>query len=249
MSYSKRKFLQVTIIVIALLLFGISVILYGLTNLKDFKLDVPALLFIAGIIFGIIFSWFWIFMGRLGDRLGLISLHSLMGWMGERRAFKKLEELLPNNEGYKIYKNFKFSDGGFDIDAIVVGKKGLLIFEIKNISGNFRVLGDKFFKEEWCKGNKCICELNKWQNPIDEINRHELKLINYLEKQGIVIKSRKAILLVGKSKVIERIEPLVYIIENLAGLKKYLDDTYIEPVFNSEFCYKLNEVLSRNSKA
>src|SRR3989344_6884445 len=169
--------------------------------------------------------------------------NAIKGNIGEKKTFAQLEKILGGNS--RIYKNLKI-DPRFDIDAVIVGPKGLIVIEIKNLSGIFRFVGEDTYKISWRYGNECFCRLGEYDNPIREVLRHNLKLEKYLHENGFGnMRSHKTLLMVGDAKIEELKEPAAYVITNLEHLKKYVDGLYDDERFTPEFRERLGTFLNK----
>lgn len=186
------------------------------------------------------------FLNKIGDFLdkSVYALkNALKGNWGEKKTFEKLREIL--DERYKIYTNFQIPGKKFDNDAIVLGPKGIISIEVKNISGEFDFIGEEIYKHKWCNGDECLCRLNMYHSPTREIIRHSLFLEEWLTQSGYKdITIKKAVLMVGSRFKINKIEsPAVYVIVGLDNLANYIQESYDDPQFTPEFCQKLSKLF------
>lgn len=188
------------------------------------------------------------FLNKLGDYIdNVIDVikKAVKGNDGEKRTIKKLGEILGIQ--YQLYPNFKIPNEKFDIDVLIVGPKGLMNLEIKNMSGEFQFIKEKTYKIfRYYDGNVCHLELGDYKNPIREVLRHNSKLKNWLEKNGYQdIKINNAIVMVGNSNITKIEEPKVYIITDLNRINQYdyFNKSSGDVVFTNDECVKMNNFL------
>lgn len=158
------------------------------------------------------------------------------GFDGENMVFSELDRILDSVK-YTVLKNYKFSGQKFDIDTIIIGPKGVIIFEIKNYSrqmlfqeGNLYAVyedGPKIMPDYW--------------DPRNEIHRHYRTIINYLDKYGFSdIKVKKAIVFPMANVSISKSEFIgEFIISGIIELAKYFNNLSDDPKFTPEFCQRL----------
>jgi len=165
---------------------------------------------------------------------------SQSGIDGENIVFKWLDEIIPK-DSWIVLKNevFVLKIMNFDIDAILIGPKGLFIIEVKNYSHNMIFTNDKCEAVVGRKNIPCLGEDPRKQVS-DYANFIEDKLkkggLGNLNTNRIVIFARKdSFNIVGKSKV--------YMIDNKESLKNYILDIPDNSIFTNEFCKKIQSVI------
>jgi hypothetical protein len=239
-QFKHRLFiLVVLVIVVSLLAFGVFSILISE------ELSVSNIIYlIYGIFIGYIFKEFGkkvdteldsyvepiednIFKAKLGDD-------------GEIAVFNELDKILDKNK-YKIFPNFIIPGRNFDIDAIVLGPKGLIMFEIKNPSGNLFFSGENTLICH--ESGKKILQLRDENNPIKQVLKHEEVLKNYISNAGFKnLRLLRALIVVsGEARWIDK--PKVYLISGVQGLKKYFEELPNDQQFTEEFCSKLEPIF------
>lgn len=170
--------------------------------------------------------------------------NALKGSSGEKKTFAKLGEIL--GKEYKIYKNFKIPNTKFDNDLIILGPKGLIYIEIKNIAGNFDFIGEETYRHDRHHGDESLCKFNEYRSPTKRVLYHCEVFEKWLANngfKGIILK--RAIILVGDNVNITKIEnPAVYIISSLNNLTSFIETSYNDPLFTEEYCEKLDKLLS-----
>lgn len=207
-------------------------------------------LIVLGFLTGVMETWLLKKLDEWLDKRIFEIKNALKGNRGEKKTFERLSEMLGDH--YKIYRNFLVPGRKFDIDAMVVGPKGIITFEVKNLGtekDSFRFEGSDIYKvTRYSNGNECVCKMGdgyKTGNPIQEAKRHNQALEEWLMKNGYEgIKVRGAILMAGDAKIESLNNPVIYIIQGVDGIKHYMDRTFEDQRFTEEFCAKLNSFLN-----
>lgn len=255
LSFSQTQIVRNLLRIIILVVLGIVVYLglnWSIRNIvsKKLWLDQKIIFFGLGLFIGALLITIELkFLNKLFGFLdkSLYNLrNALKGNRGEKRVFLRLLEMLGSS--YKLYRNFKIPGKRFDIDAIIIGPKGIITFEIKNLSGEYRFVENKVYKiSRYLDGNICYCELGERRSPTKEVLRHNEALEEWLMKNDFErIKVRSAIVLVGNLHKTEKIEkPEIYIITSENEIKRYFDNTYEDPRFTPEFCSKLDKLFKK----
>lgn len=195
-------------------------------------------------------------LGRLDvwlDKRIFSIKNAFKGNWGEKKTFERLSEML--GDRYKIYRNFHIPGKKFDIDAMIVGPKGIITFEIKNLGTEkdvFRFEGSDMYKvTRYSNGNECVCRMAngyKSGNPIGETKRHNQALEEWLMKNGYGdIRVKGAILMASDAKIESLKSPAVYVIKGFDDIKRYIAGAFEDQRFNEEFCAKLNNLLDVRS--
>lgn len=101
---------------------------------------------------------------------------AIAGLYGEKEVYFYLKHL-PSGH-YFILHNIRLKDatGYFQMDYIIISVKFILILEVKNYSG--KVYFNKFNQLELIKSDQIENEV--FQNPITQVERHQLLLQNWL---------------------------------------------------------------------
>ncbi|MFA6365179.1 MAG: nuclease-related domain-containing protein [Candidatus Paceibacterota bacterium] len=256
LSFSKKQIIK-NFLRIILVLGGLSVVAYfalnwsvrGIISRKlwlDEKIIFATIATLIGVLMATIEIKLLNIISDFFDRAVYDLRNAIKGNQGEKKAFDRLLEMLGSS--YQLYRNVKISDRKFDIDAVIVGPKGIIAIEIKNLSGEYRFVESGVYKiSRYPDGNVCYCELGKWKSPAKEAIRHGRALEEWLMRNDFnQIKVRNAILMVGDSYKMEKIEkPEVYVIDGADGIEKYFVDTFEDSRFTPEFCAKLNQLFEK----
>ncbi len=104
------------------------------------------------------------------------------GKIGERTSYKVLNKIC-KKKGYKIFKNIRIPlyDGSTEIDLLIVTSYGILVIEIKNLSGS--ISGNSQDKN-WYQVKKSG-EKKNFYNPLMQNEGHVKCLNHNLFKMGI----------------------------------------------------------------
>lgn len=101
------------------------------------------------------------------------------GLAGEERVLRLLRDRL--GQHWRLYRNLKLPDGQGDLDAVLLGPRGLYVLEIKTYRGKHRVRGDEWYRKRW----------GKWMeidaNPTRQALGNAQRLANFLRTQGIAV--------------------------------------------------------------
>jgi len=259
-SYSKKLIVvNLTKIGITLLVLVIAVVVgldYSFKNivsndfLKNPKDLAAVAFFFLGFVLALLEMGFLRKLDTFFDKAILNLKNALAGNMGEKKTFERLNRML--GDDYKILRNFKIPGKKFDIDIVIVGPKGIITFEIKNIGkkrDRFKFEGENMFKiMRYRDGNECVCKMGKYgnQNPIKEALRHNLFFEEWLMKNNFEgVKVKGAVLMVGPAKITKITNPAVYIVRNLDEIKRFIDGIQPDSYFTKEFCSNLWNLLKK----
>ncbi len=67
------------------------------------------------------------------------------GSEGEHRVVERMLDVL--DDQWTIFRNLDLCNGEGDIDVVLVGPGGIWAFEVKNYTGNFRVVNGRWYNE------------------------------------------------------------------------------------------------------
>jgi len=143
------------------------------------------LLFLSGLFF-VVVALFWPIL----DKLSREALNFKYGKEGEETIFNMLCKTLDDN--YVYIPNYNIPNAMIgDIDGLLIGPKGIIILEIKNWAGDFRISGTDAYKR--LRGN--IYKLYK-KSPFKQTARQQKYLTKFLKEKGISTKITPIIVLV-----------------------------------------------------
>ena len=179
---NQKEFLAIFLLAV---LVGIVSILYTLFFFFCFKvtdIDTRVVMLTLFSMISIVVNEVYIFVDRYSDKLSKNIENSKRGIEGEESAKKIILETVGNNG--RVFFNKDLPTGG-DIDCLILGKKGLILIEIKNFSKQI------WLPLFWTKG---------FYDPRNEAKRHAVGLMKYLSKNGYSkpLKIRKAVLYINK---------------------------------------------------
>lgn len=254
LSFSEKNIVKNVLKIFSIILFFLIIEYFALQkSIQDIRSGlwfdkntiIAALLFFSGYVFASI--WYRIRYrvdNFLDDAIGRLK-SAYKGYLGEKNTFDKLSAILGSD--YKIYPNFVIPGTKFDNDFIIVGPKGIVSIEVKNISGKYDFIGEETYRHNLHYGNECLCKLSEYQSPSREIIRHCAALENWLGQQGFEnFKPKGLILLAGDNSLVNKIEPTnYYVIKNLEELTGTLEKTKIDPRFNSELLQGITNLFNK----
>lgn len=169
-------------------------------------------------------------------QLGLKNYQKMkLGAMGEERVREMLKQTLDDN--YLYISNLSIPNTRIgDIDALLVGPKGLFILEIKTWHGRFKVLGPNICLDRG-RGN-----LRMYKNVFKQVLRQADFLERYLKEKNLNIRPRPIIVFVlGKITEISG-SPGVWITD-ATRLTNDIFKMPTKPEFTTEFCGRLLNTL------
>jgi hypothetical protein len=164
------------------------------------------------------------------------------GREGEKAALSELKSVL--SDEYKIYKNFKIPGRKFDIDFVIVGPKGLIVFEVKNYSGKM-VFYQEYALKKLSEANRQKDEVHLFgkNDPRNQIIYHSAIFDQYLADLGFEnLKINKALVFVN-DMVEMKGKSGIPIISGLDKLRVFLIGLEEDEKFTSEFCGRINKAF------
>jgi hypothetical protein len=167
-------------------------------------------------------------MGRLKALAGLLFNDELLdeglrdystfkkGERGEDEVVAELKRLL--DKRWKLFRNVVVPGSDADIDAVLVGPQGVLAFEIKAYSGNFRVRGSQWHYR--ASGGWRPMDVN----PIKQAAWNRQRLARYLnDKHRNEEVPVSAMIVLGREpQNIQLFKPSVYIVPRVGLLERSL---------------------------
>lgn len=209
---------------------------------------IAAGIFFSGYLFALAWNFFRHKIDFFLDNAIRHLKNAVKGYLGEKSAFDSLNDIL--GKEYKIYPNFRIPETGFDNDFIIIGPKGILSVEVKNISGEYDFIKEDTFKHDLHYGNECLCKLSEYKSPSREILRHCAALENWLVRQGFKnLKPKGLVLLAGDNSWVNKIEQPsgYYVIKSLEEVSETLEKTKIDLRFDVDLLRQLNSLFDKFS--
>jgi hypothetical protein len=174
-------------------------------------------------------------MGRLKALAGLLFSDDLLneglrdysafkkGERGEDEVVAELKRLL--DKRWKLFRNVVVPGSDADIDAVLVGPQGVLAFEIKAYSGNFRVRGSQWHYRT--SGGWRPMDVN----PIKQAAWNRQRLARYLndKHRNEEVPVSVMIVLGREPQNIQLFKPSVYIVPRLGLLERSLTSYLAQP--------------------
>jgi hypothetical protein len=158
------------------------------------------------------------------------------GKEGENKVLQILEESLDDNFTYitnYVIPNTRIGD----IDGLLIGPKGIIILEIKNYAGIFRISGRDIYRK--LRGN--VFKLYK-KNPFKQIKKQKEYLDKFLHEKGINMKITPIVVLVyGKIETITG--PTQVFITEAHQLPNHIFELPLISGWNPELQNKILQVL------
>ncbi|MCL5017511.1 MAG: NERD domain-containing protein [Patescibacteria group bacterium] len=231
--------------IILLIVLGFISIRVGVINLlKDNNWRNPAILFsmisfVLGMLYVKLLKMFLKWQDKFQDKTEELIRRADLGDDGEKTLFTWAREIFSGHD-YRLFPNFIIPGKDFDIDLIVIGHKGIFIFEVKK-SANPIIFS-----------NSGVFLMNDDQNPIaplpfnplNELEKHESALINYLKSNQFEdVKIHSCLIILGsKIKFIDK--PKFFIAHDKKGVNEYIDFFTDDLRYTDKFCNDLSSLLS-----
>jgi len=150
-----------------------------------------------------------------------------------------LDGLLPK-KNYTILKNVSIPGHKLDIDFVIVGPKGVIIFEAKNFSTQVSFSEDEYFR--MVDGKKQVLPFD--DDPRTQIKRHVNLLRKHFEDCGLYnLRILKAVVFAKEDTANLNGKPGVYIINGQENLTNYLNRTTELPEYTKDYCQKIIKCL------
>ena len=251
-SYSKELIIKNSLekhiftgfmILLAIVYLAIFVRRFEALNSESFIILFSMLL---GVLLFAFFLWMNKLLNRFLDKKDSNINVARFGEEGEKKILNKLEKILDDN--YYVYPNFKIPGRKFDVDFLIIGKKGLIAMEVKNSSNLY-----SFFEKEALriKGTGYTQEITKLignADPRIKLKNHCKSLDYYLYSIGLRnVKARKVLVFVNSSINIEG-KSGIYIVKNISGLDKYFESLTNDERFSPEYCANIVEKINNSLK-
>lgn len=244
-SYSQKQLIknlfQFIVFFVLLISFSIITLYWGL---KHLDINPISITLIIGIILGVILVYFTkfaykhfdIFLEKRTEEIRKADL----GNKGEKLAFEALRMVFPEKDGFKVFYNYIIPGRKFDIDAVVIGPKGLLTFEVKNPQKKL------YF---YSSGAGVFDKNHNWRrffssDPVKKSYWHSQELLKHLNNVSIPIKSIILVIDATKCRVSDNYNNNVDIICGSDKLEEYVKKLPNNPLFLNEFCKRIETRLT-----
>jgi len=162
------------------------------------------------------------------------------GERGEKEVFTATQFALTG--GYTLHKNFHIPGKRFDIDAVIVGPKGIIIFEIKNYTNQLLFVGNEIFVAHGSKLSRVSVD----RDPRIEAVWYSKLLQRYLREKGFYgLRVTRAVVFLKKyAALIKKGTKVgVFLVSGIDELDKYLNGLPADPRFTPAFCARINSLL------
>lgn len=127
------------------------------------------------------------------DRLKAQREAYRQGLAGEERLVRLLRGKLDGR--WALYRNLVLPDGRGDLDAVLLGPRGVYLLEVKAYQGAHRVRGGEWYRRRW----------GKWvemdANPTRQAMRNALRLAEFLRARGLAVWVEPRVVWAGQGRV------------------------------------------------
>lgn len=164
-----------------------------------------------------------------------------LGMEGERVVKEWLANILPK-DGWEVLWNLERKNGNykkFDIDCVVVGPKGVFVFEIKNYSYDY------IFTTEDCavvSGEKIV--KSDSLDPRTQVRLSAERIESELKQNGIEVRTKRAVVFARPNSIRYLGKTGVFLVDNMESLKRFILDTPEEPNITEETRKRIVATLS-----
>jgi len=246
-SYSEKKYYFG---IVKSWLFGLFILMtcailiwYGFNNSRwDVQVIVTIIIFMLGFGSYLLYKKIFYFIDKVDNKIIREIDIAKKGKQGEDLVFDELNKILDNKE-YFIIKNYRLPGRQFDIDFIVVGPKGIILLEVKNLSNDFVFTKDKYFV--FTRNYADLKLLPQDKDPRFKMQEHADLFTKYLDKIGYFsLKPKMGIIFIKENSIYINDSGIgIYLINGLKSLDKFLDEVYLDNRFTPEFCAEVYKKL------
>jgi Nuclease-related domain len=250
MRYTKKVWIKVGAFFIGLAVICSAILVLGAWDIKNKPKDQQTLILytLFFIFLGYFLSWLsrkietrW--LDPFADKLIEEARRAELGDEGEDGVCDELARILGNE--YSIHRNFNIPGRKFDIDAIIVSGKGIIVFEIKNPVN--RMVFDK--NTAYFEKDGELWPLSYRKDPRYKLNGYCYTLNNYLTAKGLGgLTLHKAVAFLKQdAAMIFGEKNGIVVVSGVQDLEKYISTLSNDPRFTPEFCARINTLLTRRS--
>lgn len=251
-SYSKliirKNFIEKYLLTSLLLMFAAISFIYYFQKFEIPDSESFIILFsmILGMLMSLFFVWIFGILNKFLDKKDNNISKAKLGDDGEREVLNKLEKCLDGN--YYVYPNFKIPGRKFDVDFLIIGRKGIIAMEVKNSSSLFTFSEKEALR---IKGRGYTQEITKLVGNADpriKLKNHCKSLNYYLYSIGLrSVKARKVLVFVNSSIKIEG-KSGIYIVKKLDELGQYFESLSDDERFSVEYCTRIIKKINNSLK-
>lgn len=242
MSFPKKKFFQALflLVIIGVIFFAtLSIsVYYSLQNIFEYSV-------IGSFLLGFLYcplneklvDWLFSFSSPKIEKLVKDAKGAKRGFEGEDLVSSWLEDIVGKNN---FLKNVKLPFHIFDFDAVIIGDKGIIVLEVKNLSSPVYFENGQYHSEKDGK----FSPLSDDQNPQIKLNERAIVLRKYLVANGFGgIAIYKALVYVN-GLVSWKGDVLTYVIKDKNSLVRYLDGLEVDSRCTPEIQKNIKKLLS-----
>jgi hypothetical protein len=179
---------------------------------------------------------FDLFLDNKNNKIG----RGKAGDEGETMVLNELKRILKSDD-YTVYPNYKINGRRSDFDFLIVGPKGLIVMEVKNLSDKIHIHGDRIERvkeEKYEKNVKILKGKADFRKKLDDICKFLKKELGF---RDVTIKKVLVFPGGGVSLMVDR--PGIYIVQKIEELARYFENLQEDKKFTPDFCKDLNDKL------
>jgi len=245
LSYSKKLYLKSILkffaILSALILILLIDVVYGIGR-ANFTFEVFEMLFVFAVGY-MSYPLFNILLSKLLKKEDEILKdwgNAELGFKGEDTVADWLKQILLTKD-YIVLPNVVLPNQSFDFDFIIIGPKGVIVLEVKNLTGKYHFSNDEYFGIK--NGQKKV--LPPYFDPREQVKKQIFSLREYFELKGYSnIKISKSVVFIDKNLISIEGNTGIYISAGYDSLKNFFDGITLDSNYTTEYCEKVRQVLS-----
>lgn len=224
-AYAEKRYRKDKIVLLTALIFSVVIFLYSLFYTVIHFKNINLSSIVAVVVTITMFSLMTIVVHKLSnlidkklEKVAIDAERSKRGFEGENQARPIITESADSND--RVYFNKDLPKGG-DVDCIVIGKRGVILLEIKNFQNRINL------PSNFVKG---------FSDPRWEARKHSIKLNDYFKEKGFdkKVPFHMAVLYINPDVRFSGKQNGVYNICGLDKLKAYFDGLFSNNTLTQE---------------
>ncbi len=240
MSFPKKKFFKaIFLLVITGVIFFATLSIsayYSLQNIFEYSV-------IGSFLLGFLYyplneklvDWLFALSSPRIDNLIKEAKNSKRGFEGEDLVNSWLEDIVGKNN---FLKNVKLPFHIFDFDAVIIGDKGIIVLEVKNLSEQV------YFENDQCYIKKDGRQIFLNKDSRNILNKRVSVLREYFSSHGVGHIAIQKALVYSNGLVTWKGDVGVYIIKDKNVLENYLNNLDMDPECTVEIQNKIKKLLN-----
>lgn len=246
MSYPKKLFLRALMTVVAILGLIFLVILFSAyLSLRDVTKIGIVFTFLVGFLYYPLsekaVDWLDSLIGPFIEKSLKTAKRAKRGMDGEDMVSGWLEEIVGKGN---FVSNVELPGAKFDFDAIIVGERGVIVLEVKNLSDSIRFDSEDYYQLK--EGEPILISPDK--DPRFKLRERVVyDLRRYLDSNGFGAVTTHKALVICNGQVTWNGPAETYIIKDKEHLRKYIESRNIDPSCTPQVQTEILNLLRKKS--